>query len=979
MESNCSRMRDGRRCGMAGWAARGRFFGAGRVLWLMVLCLLVAALDRRASGRLPHAADAVDGGTDADYAKAKAMPAAIRGLVARERVEVHWREGERADTGGAQPSTLWYEVDLGRVAVLETEGRASAGDRWRAGRAWVRVDLTDGSKRPLFDHAAVAESLRARGFQQVDDRALPIRRVQMIADGILLLIRDADRSLVLHWSEAPSPTLREATAAESASFDVALEREIRRSRRQGGREVFLTFANERSDALTLAWIDADGQRRDYGTIEAGASREQHTFAGHAWALFAADGTLVGSLRAPDWPARVRIPADDEDESSEPRSTSSDSPASFATTAATPTPTSAASADAVVGGPTLRVNGWNVEVVGEDGRVLVATTDGTESLRYGEPFLWSPDRSKVAITRRAPAQERTVHIVESTPRDQLQPKLRSFNYLKPGDRIEQTWPVIIDLAGRRVVPSPDRERLTPNPWSIDHLAWSADGRELSFVYNQRGHRVMRVLAMDAESGAMRAIINEECATFFDYAGKFHFQRLASREAILWMSERDGWNHLYLYDAAGGTLRRQLTSGRWMVRSIERVDEERGEIWFMAGGVHPNQDPYHLHLCRVSIDSGVMTVLTEGDGTHEIEFSPDRSHFVARWSRVDQPTVTELRRAQDGSLVAELERGDWSALVAGGWRPPERFVAKGRPLTATGANASANPTTDAAAGISAGISGGVSGSVSGDSSEDIWGVIWRPTPRDAALASGAAPSDAGGSPAYPDRLPVIELIYAGPQGAFVPKSFSAWHGAREIAELGFIVVQIDGMGTSHRSKAFHDVCWRNLRDAGFPDRVAWLKAAAARYPEFDIGRVGIYGGSAGGQNAMRALLDHGDFYSVAVADCGCHDNRMDKIWWNELWMSWPLDDAYLASSNAVDAPKLRGKLMLTVGELDQNVDPASTMQVVDALIRADKDFDLLVLPGMGHGAGESDYGRRRRADYFVRHLLGVEPRRPLRAKD
>jgi dipeptidyl-peptidase 4 len=604
MESTCSWMRAG--CGLFGTAVRaalGRLV-IGCPAQLMILCLLAATVEGRASGHRPHAGDAVEGGTDSDYAKAKAMPSAIRGLVARERVEVHWREeerlqgerlgGERRDRSGAQPTTLWYEVDLGRVEVARTGEENSEGERWREGRAWVRVDLTNGTKRPLFDHAAVAESLRARGFQQVDERTLPIRRVQMVANGILLLVRQANRSVVLHWTEVPSSMLRDATAEESASFEVALESQLRRSRRQGGREVFLTFANDRDDDVTLAWIDADGQRRDYGTIAGGASREQHTFAGHAWALFAADGTLVGSLRAPDWPARVRIPAAEGEASSEPRSHPLGSPASPAPTATAParpsaavgvsTPSPAASIDAAAEGPTIRVTGWNVEVVGEDGSLLVTTTDGTESLRYTEPFLWSPDRSKVAITRRAPAQERTVHIVESTPRDQLQPKLRSFNYLKPGDRIEQTWPVIIDVAARRVVPSPDRERLTPNPWSIDRLAWSADGRELSFVYNERGHRVMRVLAMDAESGAMRAIINEECATFFDYAGKFLFHRLASRGAILWMSERDGWNHLYLIDAASGDLRRQLTSGRWVVRSIERIDEERGEIWFMAGGVH-----------------------------------------------------------------------------------------------------------------------------------------------------------------------------------------------------------------------------------------------------------------------------------------------------------------------------------------------------------------------------------------------------------
>jgi dipeptidyl aminopeptidase/acylaminoacyl peptidase len=210
--------------------------------------------------------------------------------------------------------------------------------------------------------------------------------------------------------------------------------------------------------------------------------------------------------------------------------------------------------------------------------------------------------------------------------------------------------------------------------------------------------------------------------------------------------------------------------------------------------------------------------------------------------------------------------------------------------------------------------------------------------------------------------------------VPKAFAAHLGVmQDIAELGFIVVQIDGMGTAHRSKAFHDVCWKNLGDSGFPDRIAWIRAAAAKHGEMDISRLGIFGGSAGGQSALRALLAHGDFYKVAVADCGCHDNRMDKIWWNEAWMGWPIGEHYAEQSNVTQAHRLTGKLLLIVGEMDRNVDPASTMQVANALIKADKDFDLLVMPGVGHGAAESPYGRRRRADFLVRHLLGVEPRR------
>ncbi len=269
---------------------------------------------------------------------------------------------------------------------------------------------------------------------------------------------------------------------------------------------------------------------------------------------------------------------------------------------------------------------------------------------------------------------------------------------------------------------------------------------------------------------------------------------------------------------------------------------------------------------------------------------------------------------------MEKPTLEPLVATGWRCPEPFVAKGR-----------------------------------DGVTDIYGIIYRPTNFDPAK-----------------KYPVIENIYAGPQDSFVPKAFERLNDKMRLAELGFIVVQIDGMGTSNRSKAFHDVCWHNLGDAGFPDRILWMKAAAAKEPAMDLTRVGIYGGSAGGQNALRGLEAHGDFYKVGIADCGCHDNRMDKIWWNELWMGWPIGPWYAEQSNVTNAKDMNGKLLLIVGELDTNVDPASTMQVVNALIKADKDFELLVVPGSNHGASENPYGKRRRMDFFVRNLLHVEPR-------
>ncbi len=555
---------------------------------------------------------------------------------------------------------------------------------------------------------------------------------------------------------------------------------------------------------------------------------------------------------------------------------------------------------------------------EGGRETPISFEGSDVDSYQPGVFWSPDSKRFVALRRRKGSERKVHMVASSPKDQLQPRLVTHDYLKPGDQIDVLKPHLFDVETRKEIPiDPD---LAPNPWSVDGFVWNSDSSRFSFLYNQRGHQVMRMVSVDAETGATRAVVDERPETFFCYSSKLFERRMEKTNELIWMSERDGWNHLFLIDTADGRVKNTITRGDWVVLGVDRVDEEKRQIWFRAGGIHPDQDPYHVHFARVDFDGSNLVVLTAGDGTHEVEYSPDREYFIDTYSRVDLPPVTELRRSADGSLVVALERADVSRLEATGWRPPERFVAKGR-----------------------------------DGETDIYGVICRPRDYKA---------DA--------KHPVIENIYAGPHGFFVPKRFSPYLRHMALAELGFVVVQIDGMGTSGRSKAFHDVCWRNLADAGFPDRVLWMKAAAEKNPALDLSRVGIFGGSAGGQSALGALLFHGDFYKAAAADCGCHDNRMDKIWWNEQWMGWPVGPHYAEQSNVTNAGKLTGKLLLTVGELDRNVDPASTMRVVDALIKADKDFDLVVFPGADHGAGESPYGVRRRRDFFVRTLLGVEPR-------
>ena len=691
------------------------------------------------------------------------------------------------------------------------------------------------------------------------------------------------------------------------SGPLAVEEKSRAST-DGGEETRIVFVNQTGADVQVFWIGADGGKQGYGSIKAGERREQHTFAGHVWLAQDSMGKTLGVWEAKPDGGEALIGAARKD--AKPADEKKPAPASQMWRAA--------------------VRDFNVWVKHRDtGEEVQLSRDGTKDDAYREPLLLSPDGLRLVAFQVRPAQERRVQLVESSPADQLQPKLQSYDYLKPGDRIAHERPRLFDLAKRQ--PVAVKEDLFPTPWDLSELRWAPDSSRFTFIYNQRGHQVQRIVGVDAATGEARAIVEERSATFIDYSQKTYEHWLPATNELLWTSERDGWNHLYLFDTKTGAVKAQLTRGEWVVRGVERVDAERRQVWLRVAGIRAGQDPYYVHLARVNFDGTGLTVLTEADGTHSPRrgdgdgsgwrFSPDGRFLLVTHSRVDLPPVTELRRSDTGALVCVVEKADATALLAAGWSAPERFAAKGR-----------------------------------DGKTDIFGIITRPSNFDPAK-----------------KYPVIEEIYAGPHGYFAPKEWGRGVRQHSIAELGFIVVQMDGMGTNWRSRAFHDVAWKNLKDAGFPDRIAWMKAAAATRPWMDLTRVGIYGGSAGGQSALGALLHHGQFYKAAVADCGCHDNRMDKIWWNEAWMGWPVGPEYADNSNVTHAGKLTGKLLLTVGELDHNVDPASTMQVANALVKADKDFDLLIVPGSDHGAGERPYAARRRLDFFVRHLLGVEPRR------
>ncbi|MGV3756072.1 MAG: DPP IV N-terminal domain-containing protein [Verrucomicrobiota bacterium] len=804
-------------------------------------------------------------GSKADYERAANLRKLTEGKVLNLRVVPQWlSNGE----------DFWYRREL-------------AG----GGHEHISVISSEGSRQVAFDHAKLTEALTKAGVKDLKVDRLPIDRIEPVSKEVVeVLVRGKwwefnKASGAVKLLEKAAPKLAASGSAPNAS-------------RNGGVRTGIKFVNQSGGEVELFWLDTEGKRKSYGKLPAKAEREMETYAGHVWQVLTKEGKSLGKFEASQENAIAEITTDAPEKETQPaRAPRGESP------------------DGKWVAFFKDNNVWVREKA--NGQETALSTDGKEGDRYGGTFHWSPDSQKLVVLRTKQGGDRKVYMVESSPKDQLQPKLHSYDYLKPGDPIPLAKPQLFHLATKKQIPVSDA--LFANPWSITQMAWTKDSQEFSFLYNQRGHQVLRLLGVEAETGAVRTIINEESKTFIDYSGKLFLHRVANTGELIWMSERDGWNHLYLYDGKTGQVKTQITKGEYVVRGVERVDDTTRRIWFRAGGFKKEEDPYYIHHLFINFDGKGLNLLTGGEGTHEVTYSPNGKCFLDSWSRVDQPPTTYLRGKVPGPGML-LETADWQPLLATGWKAPERFVAKGR-----------------------------------DGVTDIYGVIIRPTNFDPAK-----------------KYPVIENIYAGPHGAFVPKEFRAYHGMQEMAELGFIVVQIDGMGTNFRSKKFHDVCWQNLGDSGFPDRILWLKAVAAKYPFMDLTRVGIYGGSAGGQSSTRALLAHGDFYKVAVSDCGCHDNRMDKIWWNEQWMGWPLGPHYAEQSNVTQAHKLQGKLMLVVGELDRNVDPASTMQVANALQKADKDFDLLIITGAGHGSAETPYGRRRRQDFFVRNLMGVEPR-------
>jgi dipeptidyl aminopeptidase/acylaminoacyl peptidase len=555
-------------------------------------------------------------------------------------------------------------------------------------------------------------------------------------------------------------------------------------------------------------------------------------------------------------------------------------------------------------------------------------DGAERAGYGQ-VRWSPDSRTIFAMKQYEVDTRQILLAESRPTNQTQPNYRWIDYAKPGDALAQNIPVLFNVETKKQVPF-DASSFN-NQYSLYFSAWSPDSKYAIFHYNQRGHQVYQIVAINTVTGEHRALVDERSNTFI-YYNDIVTRYLDGGNRLLFTSERDNWRHLYTVDIATGNVK-QITKGKWNVREILHLDEEQGIILCYANGLKAKEergnvapgtvsaagkkgkpqgeDPYNKHLIKVEIATGKVTDLTPENGHHTVYFNGNYSYFVDNYSRPDMAPVALLKESGNGKVVLPLQTAKLDRLLETGYTLPEVFVAKGR-----------------------------------DGKTDIWGTIHRPSNFDPTK-----------------KYPVIEYIYAGPHDSFVDKNFVIRNRFDRLKEMGFIVVYIDGMGTDNRSKEFQDVCWRNLKDAGFPDRILWMKAAASVYPEMDIDKVGIYGYSAGGQSAMGALLFYPEFYKVAVALCGCHDNRMDKIWWNEQWMGYPIGPWYGESSNVDNAHKLQGDLLLINGELDDNVDPASTLQVVSELVKHNKQFEQLYLPGHNHNLG-SEYITRRIYEFFYR---------------
>ena len=572
-----------------------------------------------------------------------------------------------------------------------------------------------------------------------------------------------------------------------------------------------------------------------------------------------------------------------------------------------------------------------------------TTDGVKDYGYATdnagwrfsdaPVLkWSPDSKKIATFRQDQRKTGEMYLVNTVVGH---PTLLAWKYPLPGDPdITMIERLVIDVDGPKIVKlqmGPDQHRSTicddilcGGEW-VD-VQWHPDGSQVSFVSTSRNHQQANLRVADAATGTIREVLEEKGETFLESGnGRANWRYLPNSNEAIWFSQKDNWGHLYLHDLQTGKLKQQITSGDGNVTRLLRVDEAARTLYFEAVGRERGRDPYFRHFYRAGMDGAAPQLLTPEDADHDITVSPSGKYFVDNYSKPDVPSVSVLRD-ETGKTVLALEKMDISRLVAAGWKPPIPITVKDR--------------------------GGVN---------DLYGLMYRPTNFDPTK-----------------KYPIINRIYPGPQtGSVGSRQFAPSRAdSQSLAELGFIVVMIDGMGTPWRSKRFHAAYYGNMGDNTLPDQVAGMKELASRYPWIDIDRAGITGHSGGGFATAAAMFRYPDFFKVGVSQAGNHDNRVYEDDWAEKWQGLLEKNPdgttnYDNQANQLVAHQLKGKLLLAHGSMDANVPFYSTLLVVDALIKANKDFDLIIFPNRGHGFGNEPYMVRRRWDYFVKHLLGVEP--------
>jgi dipeptidyl-peptidase-4 len=567
-----------------------------------------------------------------------------------------------------------------------------------------------------------------------------------------------------------------------------------------------------------------------------------------------------------------------------------------------------------------------------------TTDGVKDFGYATDnagwtssdraiLLWSPDSRKIATQQQDERNVGDMYIVETRVGH---PKLHSWKYPLPGDSIvAMVQRVIIEVDGPRTVRlqmPPDFHRATlSDDISMNDYKWSPDGSQLVLASTSRDHKQTTVRIADASTGAVRTVFEEVVPTQFESTSGWEV--LWGSKEVVWYSQRDNFGQLYLYDLTNGKLKRQITTGQGMVSQIVKVDEKSRTIWFAAYGREKGQDPYFRHYYRIGLDGKHLVHLTPDDGDHSMQLAPSAKYLVDTYSKPDVPPVITVRD-DDGNLVMPLEKADISKLLATGWKPPIPITMKGR-----------------------------------DGTTDIYGLMFRPTDFDSTR-----------------KYPIVNSAYPGPQsGSTGSRSFAAARGDHQaLAELGFIVVTIDGMGTPDRSKSFHDTYYGAMgRDNTLPDQVGGMKQLAQRYPWIDIDRAAIYGHSGGGFIAADAMFRYPDFFKVGISESGNHDQRVYEDDWGERYQGLLVRNAdgtdnYDAEANQNFAKNLKGHLLLAHGLVDNNVPPYNTLLVVEALIKANKNFDLLLFPSQAHGYGnQSNYMMRRRWDYFVKWLQDAEP--------